>query len=85
MALKNLLTKVTLPENCKFAEAKLLNPVVFASVFPRVRSTDIKLQKVQRNMSKMTGCFTKLLSQLLNILKANGDHKNEKLEAIQTF
>ena len=25
--LKNLLTKVTLPENCKFAQAKLVNPV----------------------------------------------------------
>ena len=84
-ALKNLLTKVTLPENCKFAQAKLVNPVVFASVSPSIRSTDIKLQEVQRNMSKMTGCFIKLLSQLPNILKTNGDHKDEKLEAIQTI
>ena len=36
-------------------------------------------------MSKMTGCFIKLLSQLPNILKTNGDHKDEKLEAIQTI
>ena len=35
-------------------------------------------------MSKMTGCFIKLLSQLPNILKTNGDHKDEKLEGIQT-
>ena len=40
---KNLLTKVTLKENCKFAQAKLVNPVVFASVSPSVRSIDIKL------------------------------------------
>ena len=33
----------------------------------------------------MTGCFIKLLSQLPNILKTNGDHKDEKLEAIQTI
>ena len=84
-AFKNLLTKVTLPENCKFTQAKLVNPVVFASVSTSIRSTDIKLQEVQRNMSKMTGCFIKLLSQLPNILKTNGDHKDEKLEVIQTI
>ena len=36
-------------------------------------------------MSKMTGCFIKLLSQLPNILKTNGDPKDDKLEAIQTI
>ena len=80
-----MLDKVTLPENCKFAQAKLLNSVVFASVTPSIRSTGIKLQEVQCNMSKMTGCFIKLLLQLPNILKTNGDHKDEKLEAIQTI
>ena len=82
---KNLLTKVTLPENCKFAQAKLLNSVVFASVSPSIKSTDIKLQQVQHNMSKMTGCFIKLLSQLNNILKTNEDNKDEKLEVIHTI
>ena len=52
---------------------------------PSIRSTDIKLQEVQRNMSKMAGCFIKLLSQIPNILKTNGDHKDEKLEVIQTI
>ena len=33
----------------------------------------------------MTDCFIKLLSQLPNISKTNGDHKDEKLEAIQTI
>ena len=84
-AFKNLLTKVTLPENCKFAQAKLVKPVVLVSVSPSIKSTDIKLQEVERNMSKMTGCFIKLLSQLPNILKINGDHKNEKLEVIRTI
>ena len=48
-------------------------------------STDIKIQEVQRNISKMTGCFKKLLSQLPNILKKNDDHKDEKLDVIQTI
>ena len=84
-ALKYLLNKVTLSENCKSAQAKLVSPVVLASVSPSIRSTDIKLQEIQRNMLKMTDCFIKLLSQLPNILKTNADHKDEKLEAIQTF
>ena len=62
-----------------------MNPVAFASVSPSIRITDIKLQEIQRNMSKITGCFMKLLSQLSNILKTNGDHKDEKLEIIQTM
>ena len=48
-------------------------------------STDIKIQEVQRNISKMTGCLKKLLSQLPNILKTNDDHKDEKLDVIQTI
>ena len=84
-ALKYLLSKVTLSENCKSAQAKLVSPVVFASVSPSIRSTYIKLQEIQRNMLKMTGCFIKLLSQLPNILKTNADHNYEKLETIQTF
>ena len=83
-AFKNLLTKVTLPKNCQFAQAKLVKPVVYASVPPSVRNTDIKLQEVQRNMSKMTSCFITILSQLPNVFKTNGDHKDEKLKAIQT-
>ena len=84
-ALKYQLTKVTLSENCKFAQEKLVSHVVFASVSPSIRSTDIKLQEIQRNILKMIGCFIKLLSQLSNILKTSEDHKDEKLEAIQTF
>ena len=62
-----------------------MNSVAFASVFPSIRSTGIKLQEVQCNMSKMTGCFIRLLPQLPNIVKTNGDHKDEVLEAIQTI
>ena len=36
-------------------------------------------------MSKMNGYFIKLLSQVSHILKTNGDHKDEKLEVIQTI
>ena len=71
-------TKVTLLENCKFPQAKHVNPVVFASSSPSTRSTDVKLQEVHRIMSKMTACFIKLLFQLPNILIL-------KLDAIQTI
>ena len=84
-ALKYLLTKVTQSENCISAPAKFVIPVIFTSVSPSIWSTDIKLQGIQRNMLKMTDCFIKLLFQLPNILKTNGDHKDEMLEAIQTF
>ena len=45
----------------------------------------MKLQEAQHNMSTMTGCFIKLHLQLPDILKTNGDHKYEKLEAIQNI
>ena len=79
------MTDVTLPESFEFSQAKLVNRIVFASVSPSIRSTDIKLKEVQRNMPKMTDYFIKLLSQLPSILQTNGDHKNEKLEAIKTI
>ena len=59
-----------------------MNSIVFASVSPSIKSTDIKLLDVQRNMSKMTGCFIKLLLQIPNILKTKGYHRDEELEAI---
>ena len=74
-ALKKLLTQFILPENCKFAQAKLVNIVVFASLSPSIKSTDIKLQENHRNIPKMTGCFVKLFPQLPNILKTSGDIK----------
>ena len=45
----------------------------------------MKLQEIQRNISHVTGRFIKILSHLPNILKTSGDHKDEKLESIQTF
>ena len=62
-----------------------MNTVVSASVSPSIRSADVKLQGVPRDMSKMTGCFIKPLLQLRNILKTNGDHIGEKLEVIPTI
>ena len=61
-----------------------MSPTVFPSVSPSIRSADIKLQE-NRNLLKMTGCLIKLLFQLPNILKTNGDRKDNKLQAIQTF
>ena len=62
-----------------------MNPVVFAFASPSIRSTDVKLQEFQRNMSKMNGYFIKLLSQVRHILKTNEGHKDKKLEVIQTI
>ena len=73
-----LLAKVTLSENCKFGQAKLVDSVIFASASYSIRSTDTKLQEVQCNMSKVTGCFIKFLSQLPYILKTNGNHKDQR-------
>ena len=74
---KNLLTKVTILENCKFAQTNVVNPVAFAS--PSIRSKDIKLQEVQRNMPKIEWMFHK------TTLKTNEDDKRETKEAIQTI
>ena len=41
-ALKYLLTNVTLSENCKSAQAKLVSPLVFASVAPRNSTEYVK-------------------------------------------
>ena len=46
-AFKNLLTKLNPPENGKFAQAKLVNPFVFASVSPSIRSTGIMKRKTK--------------------------------------
>ena len=62
-----------------------MSPVVFTSVSPSIRSANMKLQEIQRNMLNVTGRFIKILSHLPNILKTSGDHKDEKLESIQTF
>ena len=49
-ALENLLTIFKKPENCQFSQAKLANPVVFASMYPLMRSTGTKSQEAQCNM-----------------------------------
>ena len=79
------MTKVTVPENYNFSQEKIVKPVVLDSVSPLIKSADIKLQEIQRNISKMTGFFIKLLSKLTKIFETNGDHKDGKLEAIQTI
>ena len=81
-SLKQLLEKSVLPENCKIAQAKKINPVVFSSVSPTIRSTDIKLQEIQRDMSKVSCCLIALLTKLPELFKGQGVSQ-EKTEAIQ--
>ena len=72
-----------LTENYKFPLAKLVNPLVFASVSPLQRRTDIKLQEAPHNIPKMTDYFIKLFSQLPNIVKTNGDPKDDGMKILE--
>ena len=83
---KNYLKTCWLRSHCqkivKLLRQRFWTLLVFASVSPSM-STDIKLYEVQHNISKVTWCFIKLLSQLPNILKTNENHKDDKIDAIQ--
>ena len=65
--LKKLLEQTNLANNCKVAQAKLVNPVIFSTVSPAIRSTDIKLRDIQKDYSKVTACLIELLVRLPSI------------------
>ena len=44
--LKKVLERTDLPDNCKVAQVKLVNPVIFSIVSPARRNTDIKLRDI---------------------------------------
>ena len=67
--LKQLLERTNLPDNCKVAQAKLINLVIFSTVFPAIRSTDIKLRDIQKDYSKVTACLIQLLARLPDVLR----------------
>ena len=79
-ALKNLLTKVMLPENCEFCFCFFLS---FSKKY-RYKTPRSSMQYV-KNDWQLRSHFYKTTLQFPNILKTNGDHKDEKLEAIQTI
>ena len=68
-AAKTLWEKMTLPDNCKFAQARDVNPLIFTTVSASIRSTDIKLKEIQRDYSKATASLIKLLQKLPDILQ----------------
>lgn len=81
--LKSLYEDITLPENCKVAQTKLVNSVIFSTVTPAIRSTDIKLQEMQRDFSKVTACLIKLLVQLPEVFRSKSNDIERKTEVIQ--
>ena len=52
--LEKLLERKNLPDNCKVAQAKLVNPVIFSTVSTTIRSTDIKLRDIPKDYSKVS-------------------------------
>lgn len=56
-----------------------MSPVVFASVYPSIRSTDIKLQEVQRNMTKMTVFLLSFFLSFSVFEKINGEIEDHSI------
>ena len=83
--LKKILERTNLPDNCKVAQAKLVNSVIFATVSPAIRSTDIKFRDIQKDYSKVTACLIQLLARLPDILrsKPNVNDMESKTEIMQ--
>ena len=89
--LKNLLERINLPDNCKVAQAKLVNLVNFSTVSSAIRSTDIKLRDFQKNFSNGNGNFsnandmeskTKIIQIILDGLKLTG-HGNQSMNKLR--
>ena len=74
-----------LHDNCKVAQAKLVNPVIFSTVSPAIKSTGIKLRDIQKDYSKVTACLIQLLARLPDVLrsKPNVNDIESKTEVIQ--
>ena len=73
--------------DCKVAQAKLVNPVIFSTVSPAIRSTDIKLRDIQKNYSKVAAWLIQLLARLPDALrsKPNINDIESKTEIIQNI
>ena len=72
-------------DNCRVAQAKLVNPVIFSTVSPAIKSTGIKLRDIQKDYSKVTACLIQLLASLRDVLqsKPNVNDIGSKTEIIQ--
>ena len=83
--LKKLLERTNLPDNCKVAQAKLVNPVIFSTVSPAIRSTDIKLRDIKKDYSKVTACLIQLLARFPDVFwcKPNVNDIESKTGIIQ--
>ena len=83
--LKKLLERTNLPDNCKVAQAKLVNSVIFSTVSPAIRSTDIKLGDIQKDYSKVTACLIQLSARLPDVWRSkhNVNDIESKTEIIQ--
>ena len=61
--------RTNLPDNYKVAQKKLVNPVLFSTVSPAIRSTDIKLTDIKKDYSKVSPCLIQLLARLPDVLR----------------
>ena len=59
--------------------------MVFSTVSPAIRSTDIKLRDIQKDYSKVTACLIQLLARLPDVLrnKPNGNDIESKTQIRQ--
>ena len=82
--LKKLLERTNLPDNCKVAQTKLVNSVIFSTV-SIIRSTDIKLGDIQKDYSEVTACLIQLLARLPDVWRSkhNVNDMESKTEIIQ--
>ena len=67
--LEKLPERTNLPDNYKVAQKKLVNPVLFSTVSPAIRSTDIKLTDIKKDYSKVSPCLIQLLARLPDVLQ----------------
>ena len=68
--LEKLPERTNLPDNYKVAQKKLVNPVLFSTVSPAIRSTDIKLRDIKKGYSKVSPCLIQLLARLPDVLQS---------------
>ena len=68
--LEKLPERTNLPDNYKVAQKKLVNPVLFSTVSPAIRSTDIKLTDIKKDYSKVSPCLIQLLARLPDVLQS---------------
>ena len=72
-----LLEKHTAPSNCDRLEVPKCNDLVFKQVSKQTRITDIRLQAIQKDLTKGISCMAHVMEQM-----AEGENKNNLADAL---